>query len=147
MMAILLLLAAGPAAGGEGSRAEPASTGRPTDDREPADAPKGRPRLRLGALAYPTRPSPPPPPSDLPRFDTHVDVEGWTRPDPNQTMAVFWLRWKMDTAIYGRGMAVQDGKRGVNVLPLVELGLKKWRDREEKSPPLDLGEVEKDSSP
>lgn len=146
MLALLLLLAAGPEASDERSSREPAPAVDRSSEQRRSEAAKPRRRLRLGSLAYPTPPEPPST-SDLPRFDTRIEVDAFARRDPNDTMAVFWRRWDMDAAIYGRGIAVQETKGGFNVLPLFDWGLKKWRDRREKSPPLDLETVEGGSSP
>ncbi len=142
MLAVFLLVVAG-AAGPEET---------PGDARAAAEAPakKPAPRLRLGSFAYPSLPAASPTPvAGLPRFDTHVEVNALARPDANAAMAVFWRKWNLDdTAIYGRGIAVQDTKGGgFNVLPLMDWGLKKWRGRKEKSPPLDLESAEESPSP
>ncbi len=142
MLAVFLLCVAG-AAGPEESPGDRAAA---TEAREK----KPIPRLRLGSFAYPSLPVPPsPPPAGIPRFDTHVDVNALARPDANAAMAVFWRKWNLDdTAIYGRGIAVQDTKGGAfNVLPLVDWGIKKLKGRKEKSPPLDLDSAEASSSP
>lgn len=140
MLAVFLLFVAG-AAGPEE---------RPGEATPAAEAPamKPAPRLRLGSFAYPSIPAASEASAaGLPRFDTHVEVNALARPDANAAMAVFWRNLD-DTAIYGRGIAVQDTKGGgFNVLPLVDWGLKKWRGRKEKSPPLDLESAETSPSP
>ena len=143
MLAVFLLVVAGAAGLDEAPGHTPAA----------AEAPEKKPvsRLRLGSFAYPSVPEPVSrtPAAGLPRFDTHIDVDARVRPDPNAAMAVFWRKWNLDdTSIYGRGIAVQDTKGGgFNVLPLVDWGLKKWRGRKDKSPPLDLESAEESPSP
>ncbi len=143
MLAVFLLVVAGAA----GPEETPGDTPAAAEARER----KAVPRLRLGSFAYPSLPEPASPThgAGLPRFDTHIDVNAWARPDPNAAMAVFWRKWNLDdTSIYGRGIAVQDTKGGgFNVLPLVDWGLKKLRGRKEKSPPLDLDSAEASPSP
>ncbi len=142
MLAVFLLFLAG-AAGPEESPGD-----RPAAAEAPAKKPV--PRLRLGSFAYPSLPAPvSPAPAAVPRFDTHIEVNALARPDANAAMAVFWRKWNLDdTAIYGRGIAVQDTKGGgFNVLPLLDWGLKKWKGRKEKSPPLDLDSAEASPSP
>ena len=142
MLAMFLLLVAGAAGPEESPGDRPAAA--ETREKKPL------PRLRLGSFAYPSVPaSPSPPPPGQFRFDTHVDVTALARPDANAAMAVFWRKWNLDdTSIYGRGIAVQDTKGGAfNVLPLVDWGLKKWKGRKDKSPPLDLESAESSPSP
>jgi len=141
MLAVFLLVVAGAAGPGEAPGDTPAAAAAP--EKKPA------PRLRLGSFAYPSIPVPPAPPPALPRFDTHIEVNALARPDANAAMAVFWRKWNLDdTAIYGRGITVQDTKGGgFNVLPLVDWGLKKLKGRKAKSPPLDLESAEASPSP
>jgi hypothetical protein len=116
---------------------------------EAAPQPKTAPRLRLGMFGYPAlRPEPVPPAAPLtPRFDTRIEVEGFLRPEPNETMKLFWRRWNLDTSIYGRGTNIQDTKGGFNILPLLDWGWKKMRAGKDKGPPLDLEEADAAPSP
>jgi len=144
MLAVLLLLA-GTVGTAETPGREPAA---PTEAKAPE--PKPAPRLRLGMFGYRALRPEPAPAADpgAPRFDTRIDVDGWIRPEPNETMKLFWRRWNLDSSIYGRGIAIQDTKGGAfNVLPLFDWGWKKLRAGKDKSPPLDLEEVEGPSSP
>src|SRR5882672_6879569 len=103
MLAVLLLLA-GTVGAAETPGREPAA---PTSARAPG--PRAAPRLRLGMFGYPAlRPEPAPAAAPgPPRFDTRIDVEGFVRPEPNETMKLFGRRWNLDSSIYGRGMAIQ----------------------------------------
>jgi hypothetical protein len=142
MLAVFLLCALGAAGPEESPGDRPAAA--EVREKKPAT------RLRLGSFAYPSVPAPPsPPPAAVPRFDTHVEVNALARPDANATMAIFWRKWNLDdTAIYGRGIAVQDTKNGgFNVLPLVDWSLKKLKGRKTTSPPLDLDSAEESPSP
>jgi hypothetical protein len=138
MLAVLLLLA-----GTVGTAETPGrEAAAPTEAQAPQ--PKAAQRLRLGMFGYPA------PAAALvaPRFDTRIDVEGWIRPEPNETMKLFWRRWNLDTSIYGRGTAIQDTKGGgFNILPLFDWGWKKIRAGQDKSPALDLEEAEAAPSP
>src|SRR5262245_49948258 len=89
MVAVLLLLAA--LGGSEAQGAEPAA---------PAPSPRPAPRLRLGNFGLAAlRPEPIPKATfEIPRFNTQLDVEGWTRRDPNQSIDLFVRTWKLDTS-------------------------------------------------
>lgn len=144
MLAVILLLAgaldAGPA------ETPGRETAAPSD--APAAEPKAAPRLRLGLFGYPAlRPEPAPvAASATPRFGTRIEVESFIRPEPNETMKLFWRRWNLDTSIYGRGINMQDTKGGgFNILPLFDWGWKKMRAGKDMGPALDLEEA--DASP
>jgi hypothetical protein len=68
--------------------------------------------------------------SRLPRFETSIEVVGRPTPEPNVTMAVWWQHWNFETAIYGRGINIQSGQHGVNIIPLIEWLAKKVRKNE-----------------
>src|SRR5258708_31610129 len=142
MLAVLLLLA---------GTVGPAETpGREAAVSTEAPAREAVPRLRLGLFGYPAlRPEPAPAAAPgPPRFDTRIEVEGFVRPAPNETMKLFWRRWNLDSSIYGPGTAIQDTKGGgFNILPLFDCAWKHARAGKDKSPPLDLDEVEAAPSP
>ena len=144
MLAVLLLLA-----GTVGTAETPGrEAAAPTEAQ--AREPKAAPRLRLGLFGYPAlRPEPAPGAAPgPPRFDTRIEVEGFVRPEPNETMKLFWRRWNLDTSIYGRGKNIQDTKGGgFNILPLFDWGWKKLRAGKDMGPPLDLEEAEAAPSP
>lgn len=142
MLAVLLLLA-----GTVGTADTPGREAAPSNEAEAqASQPKtAAPRLRLGSFGYPAlRPEPvPAAPRMTPRFDTRIDVEALIRPEPNETMKLFWRRWNLDTSIYGRGINIQDTKGGAfNILPLFDWGWKKLRAGKDMGPPLDLDEAD-----
>jgi hypothetical protein len=144
MLAVLLLLAGTVGAAEAPSR----ETASPTEAQ--AAPPKTAPRLRLGSFGYPAlRPEPAPAAAPrLPRFDARIDVDAFIRPEPNETMKLFWRHWNLDTSIYGRGINMQDTKGGAfNILPLFDWGWKKIRAGKDKGPPLDLEEADAAPSP
>jgi len=135
MLATLLLLAA-PMAGPDEA---PGSPSAPPPLLEATAAAAAKPaRLRLGTFGLAALRPPPPPPVDfeVPRFGTRVDVDGWVKRDPNDTMALFTQHWKLESSIYGRGIAIQSTPGGAfNVLPLVDWGWKKWFEKPPAPPP------------
>lgn len=69
--------------------------------------------------------------TDLPRFESAIDVEGKAPPDFNRTMAVWWAHFNFtDPAVYGRGTAFRQPppKGSVDVTPLVGWVADKVRD-------------------
>jgi hypothetical protein len=144
MLAVLLLLA------GTVGTAETPGREAVAPTQAPAPEPRAAPRLRLGMFGYRAlRPEPAPTAAPgAPRFDTRIDVQGFIRPEPNETMKLFWRRWNLDTSIYGRGIDIQETRGGAfNILPLFDWGWKKMRADKDKSPPLDLEEADAAPSP
>jgi hypothetical protein len=143
MLAVILLLA-GPLSAAE-------TPGREVTAATQAAAPQptAAPRLRLGQFGYPAlRPEPAPVAPATPRFDTRIEVQGFIRSEPNETMKLFWRRWNLDSSIYGRGINMQDTKGGgFNILPLFDWGWKKMRAGKDMAPPLDLEEAEEAPPP
>ena len=146
MLAVILLLAGTLGAGAS----ETPDRGAVASTEAPAAEPKAAPRLRLGLFGYPAlRPEPAPAAAPAtPRFGTRIEVESFIRPEPNETMKLFWRRWNLDTSIYGRGINMQDTKGGAfNILPLFDWGWKKMRAGKDMGPPLDLEEADAAPSP
>jgi hypothetical protein len=102
-----------------------------------ADAKKkegeGRPRkLDLGPYGAPTGGKPEVEElTDIPRFESTIEVEGKAPADFNQTMSVWWAHFNIPLgAVYGRGTAFRapPPQGSVDVTPLVSLVSKKVSD-------------------
>jgi hypothetical protein len=94
---------------------------------------ESRPRkLDLGPYGAPTGGTPEVEElTDMPRFESTIEVEGKAPMDLNQTMSVWWAHFNIPLgAVYGRGTAFRapPPQGSVDVTPLVSLVSKKVSD-------------------
>lgn len=102
-------------------------------DAKKAKEGEARPRkLDLGPYGAPTGGKPDVDElTDMPRFESTIEVEGKAPADFNQTMSVWWAHFNIPMgAIYGRGTAFRapPPQGSVDITPLVSLVSKKVSD-------------------
>jgi hypothetical protein len=107
--------------------------GAPADESARKKEAEQRPRkLDLGPYGAPTGGTPQVEAiTDLPRFESTIEVEGRAPLDLNQTMSIWWEHFNISQgAIYGRGTAFRTAppQGSVDIVPLVTWVADKVRD-------------------